>query len=525
MRITAVARGLALGLGLLSVACASAPIRKADLALVSTADGRVLEGCYSCLTEARDTYQRLAVGKARPLLITKLFEVHVLVGLREVEMAMNPAESFKAAEALVPELPPTYDAASYLAVARSIPPDNFGATNAELGRLSRRNPTVAQYNTFQKGLLAGEGSAPFRAYLTASLECLRVFSGRPTLQIPPVPDDAVPLVRYRMATCPAVIDSEIAKVVAAVPAFVEAELFSARLEVLEKNAAYIRRLREALNAAKERFPRSPTVTYGLGHLSQTNGDCKAAIRHYEDTITLQPLHEAAALQRVVCLGHIGEFVPSIEGATRIIDRQYYNFPDAFYWRAWNHYQRKDLAMARADIDVARETRAGYASTPGFRIKVLILGGMIKYDQKELDLAEADLTDAVKMDTMNQQCIARWYYGLVAFSRETWPEAASRFATASTCYRNSADRARKELEVMKVADVDEEFRAMQIIGFQAAIKEDTDQEQASYLNTANCYAMAGEVEKAREWLAKVPADSVHALMAEQLRKLIGGSVSK
>ena len=94
MRITAVGLGLAIGLGLVSGACASAPIRKADLALVTTADERVLEGCYSCLTEARDTYQRLAVGKARPLLITKLFEVQVLVWLREVELAMDPAESF-----------------------------------------------------------------------------------------------------------------------------------------------------------------------------------------------------------------------------------------------------------------------------------------------------------------------------------------------------------------------------------------------------------------------------------------------
>jgi hypothetical protein len=159
------------------------------------------------------------------------------------------------------------------------------------------------------------------------------------------------------------------------------------------------------------------------------------------------------------------------------------------------------------------------------IKVLILGGMIKYDQKHLDLAEIDLTDAVRMDSANQQCIARWYYGLVAFSREHWPEAANRFATAGTCYRNSANQARRELENMKKADVDEEFRATQILGFEAVIKEDTDQEQASYLNTANCYAMAGEIDKAKEWLAKVPPDSVHALMAEQLRKLIGGSMTK
>lgn len=172
--------------------------------------------------------------------------------------------------------------------------------------------------------------------------------------------------------------------------------------------------------------------------------------------------------------------------------------------------------ARADVD--------QSPALDLTIKVLILGGMIKYDQMDLDLAEADLSDAIKMDPRNEQCIARWYYGLVAFSREQWPDAASRFATAGTCYRNSANLARKEREAMKEADVDEDFRASQIIGFQAAIKEDTDQEQASYLNTANSYAMAGEIDEAREWLAKVPADSIHALTAAQLRKLIGGGVS-
>ena len=512
MRLT----GVIFALGLVSVACASAPIRKADLALVTTADGRVLEGCYSCLTEARDTYRRLAVGKARPILITKLFETHVLVGLREAELAMDPTESFAAAEALVPELLPTYDAKFYLAIARSIPPDYLGTTNAELSQWYRRNPTAAAYNSFKSLLQAGEGSAPFRAYLSASLECLRVFSGRPTLEVPRIPDDAPTLVRYRMGTCPSVIDTQMQTVVTAVPAFVEAELFSARLATFRPTAAYVKRLREALNAAKDRFPRSPSVTYGLGHMSQTNGDCRAAIRHYEDTIALQLLHEEAAMQRVVCLGHLGQFVPAIESATRIIERKYHNYADAYYWRAWNHYQRKDLVAARADVDESRAL--------DLTIKVLILGGMIKYDQKDLDLAESDLSDAIKMDPRNEQCIARWYYGLVAFSREQWPDAAGRFATAGTCYRNSANLARKELEAMKKADVDEDFRASQIIGFQAVIKEDTDQEQASYLNTANCYAMAGEIEKAREWLAKVPADSIHALTAAQLRKLIGGGAS-
>jgi tetratricopeptide (TPR) repeat protein len=497
---------------LLSVACASAPIRKADQASLAVAETRWLDGCYSCLIEARDTYERLAVGRARPLLIAKLFETHVLIGLREWELAIDPAESFGAADALVPELPPTYPAARYLEIARSIPPDYIGSTRAERDRWYRRNPSTAQLNATSTELETGPGSPAFRAYLSASHECLRSFASRRSATRPEIPDDAPALVRFRMGTCPTLLPTVMEEVVAAVPAFVEAELFRARVPTLTITRTYTSELRAALNAAAERFPRSPAVTYGLGALNQIQGDCKAAIAHYEDTLALRPLHEDAALQRVICLGHIGQFVPAIEGASRIIERRYYNTSEAYYWRAWSHYHRRDLPAARADIDEARSM--------SFNVKVLVLGGMIKYDQGFLDLAEADLSEATRVDPSN--CIARWYFGLVSFARERWPDTAERFALSATCYRNSANRSRKDLEDMKKADVDEVFRANQIAGFEAVIKEDTDQEEASYLNTANGYARAGDVAKARAWLDKIPAGSVHALIAAELRKQIGGS---
>lgn len=502
---------------LVLAACASAPIRPADQGALAVAGTRWLEGCYECLIEARDTYRRLAVGRARPLLVTRLFEAEVLVGMREAELAVDPSASFAAAEALVAELPPTYPSTRYLEVARLVPPDAVGSTRAERDQAVRRGPTAPQFDALKAELESGEGSPPFRAYLSAGLDCLRAAATRRAETLPAIPDDAPPLVRYRMGTCPAVQPRVMEAIVEAVPAFVEAELFRVRVPALTITSAYTSTLRAALHAAAERFPRSPSIAYGLGSLSQTIGDCRAAIRHYEDTLALKPLHEDAALQRVICLGHIGQFVPAIEGATRIIDRSYYNRSDAYYWRAWNHFQRGDLPAARADIDSARAI--------SFNVRVLILGGMIKYSQGHLDLAEADLSDAIGMDRFNDQCIARWYYGLVGFAREQWAETADRFATAAACYRNAADRSRRDLEAMRTADVDEVFRANQIAGFEAVIKEDTDQEHASSLNAANCHARAGDLVKAREWLDRIPSDSVHALVAAQLRKQIGGVVAQ
>ena len=45
---------LAAGLVSLSAACASQPIKKADLVLLDQADARVLEGCYDCLIDAQE---------------------------------------------------------------------------------------------------------------------------------------------------------------------------------------------------------------------------------------------------------------------------------------------------------------------------------------------------------------------------------------------------------------------------------------------------------------------------------------
>lgn len=506
---------LLVGLTAGGAACASAPIRAQDQALVVQADARVREGCYDCLREARAAYERLAVGKARPLLVARLFEVNVLVGLREKELALDPTEAFGKASALVAELPPTYPAARYLELAGLVPPDFAGTPRSEMAPFQQaRAPSAAQFDALAVELRSGEGSPEFRGYLAASLDCAAVAANRRGPGAPPaIPADASPLVRYRLSLCPILRPTELEALVAQVPQFVEAQLFIARQPTLAITAAYVTTLRAALTAAQQRFPGSPSITYGFGSLAQTIGDCKAAVRHYEDTLTLKPTHEDATLQRAICLTFLGQPVQAIEAATTVIDRNYYNRADAYYWRAWNQRERKNLPQAREDIEAARKIRVN--------AKVLTLSGMIKYDQRELPNAEKDFVGAIGMDSF--QCIAHWYWGLVGFELEAWADTAPRFEGSSRCYKASADDATSKREAMRTADVDPDFRAAQIAGFDVAIKEDRDQEHASYLNAANSWARAGQTAKALEWLDRVPPESIHAGTAAQLRKIIGGGM--
>ena len=81
-------RKLAVLVLLVSAGCASAPIKKTDAASLVVADTRLLEGCYTCLLEARDVYTRVAVGKARPLVIARQVGMYVF---REITDFSYPA--------------------------------------------------------------------------------------------------------------------------------------------------------------------------------------------------------------------------------------------------------------------------------------------------------------------------------------------------------------------------------------------------------------------------------------------------
>ena len=132
---------------LLSVACASTPIKKADVPALAQADALVLQGCYDCLLEARATYARVGVGKARPLVVARLFETDLLITLREKELALDPSRSFAEAQALGKELPPAFEAARYLTIAEAVPGDNLGWTHRETADFRRAHSLFVSRST------------------------------------------------------------------------------------------------------------------------------------------------------------------------------------------------------------------------------------------------------------------------------------------------------------------------------------------------------------------------------------------
>ncbi len=477
MKHIAAVRCLKLGGAVTAFACASAPIRPAGYQTLARADHLMLDGCYDCLLEARAAYQGLAAGRARPLILLRLFETEILLALREKELAV-PAESTLArAAALAGELPPSLGAQRYLEMVGLVPENAVGAPAVEREVFYQEHPdALERVDQLLAGMETDTLSRAFRQYATLSLHCSYLDRGRRSDRPPPLVarldahlEGAPPLVAYRLATCWFPKRDPVERIREQVPRFVETDLTVGQMELAVVPYNGPATARPFFEALYRRFPNSPTVTYLTGSLYQSAGDCAAALPFYRETTTLRARHERALLGQTVCLSALNQTDQAIETASRLIELGGRTEGEALYWRAWNQYRLGNLLGARGDVDRAKALeRTG---------ELLTLAGMIEHDQDQLDLAERDLDSALALN--DQNCTAMRFLGQVDYKRQQWPGAANRFGRATECYGRSAADAERQLSVaMDRTDWDPEFKAMRVNALETRVKEQRAQESAA-----------------------------------------------
>jgi len=505
----------------LAAGCASAPIRPTDQTALDAAAALVRPGCYECLLEARDTYARVAVGRARPLVLPRLFEVEVLLALREKELARDASGPRERAVALTGELPTALDGERIVRIVDAVLPDAVGVSRTRMDGL-RQAPAHRDVDVDAEvaWLRAAPLSVPVRQYVSAALECSYEFRpsrpGEPRRRSakPEPPPDITPLVAYRIATCFAIATRELEALAAAEPRFVDTMAFSSRTAVIMAEQDGGARAREQLEPVYERFPDSPSVTYLFGNLEQIVGDCEAALRLYAETLELEPGHEGGSLGRTICLSHLGRNAEAIESATSLIGLGTYTLSDGYYWRAWNRHATGRLELARADIESAK----AIAATG----QIFTLAGIIEHDQADLDIAKTDLTSARSMSAGSRNCTAAWYLGLVHMRQEAFGLSSEAFEQAMDCYeRNVAESESKRQSVEPRIDLDPAYKARQLAALQTAIDRDRGQFFAAAFNVANQAAQAGARDRALRFLAVAEKGTDPALvkLVSQLRALL------
>lgn len=506
-----------------SLGCASLRNRRADAQDLATADLRVLQGCYDCLLDARTVYARIADARDRKnaaLAIVRLFETELLLVLREKELALDWRPSVERARALVARVPAAVEPRRVLDAVDAVMPDINGIpTRTAAAMRQARRPYAGKV----AGELAWLAQSPLqpavREYLWRALECefpQRSGGVREPLDSirrrrQPGPG-APPLIVYQAARCMGGDSLLLRQVTAAVPAFVEGAYVQGRAAIAAADETGGDDARALLERAYARFSNSPSVTFLLGWLGTVTEQCAGAVRYYGETIALEPEHEAAHLQRLICLSSLRQDSAAIAAATTLIALEPTSVGQAYYYRALSRLRRRELELARSDIEEAKRRESA--------VNILSLAGVIAYNQDDLSSAERDMRAARELPMGEKACTAAWYLGLIQNRGSRWREAGASFVTAMTCYDDRIGEARAMIPLIeRHPRMKPAVKARRIAALEAEITEQQTQYFAGAFNAANNSAKAGDLARARELVDVASRDPSLAEQVGKLRALL------
>jgi tetratricopeptide (TPR) repeat protein len=505
--------------GLTSAGCASARIRKENALALGAADAKVLEGCYDCLQDARRTFERLAAGKkskSSPAIVARLFETDILIALREKELGLDSRGAMERARALAARVPATIEPERVLLLAdHALPDGNAYPLNATAALLRSNKPFMDKLDAELAWVEQAPLTPAVRKYIALAVDCSYPdrYKGRGDTTNPlerrrEVPINAPPLVAYRAANCAKADTLGLKRVLTAVPQFDEAAYALGNVVVWFSDETGGDDARKYYASTYARFPRAAGITFMSGWLNLNIGDCREAIRYFDETVAMQPEHERAILQTAICQSTLRQDSAAITTATRFIALDTPDIAEGYYWRAISRLRRRELEMARSDIERAKaRSRAP---------EVLTAAGIIEFEQADYTIAETDLRGARSAPKGDENCNAGFYLGSVLVKREAWGEAAASYDSAMVCYDDKANVIAAKIEqVRQSTRGSAEFRAKRIASLESDLADRRKRNQTSAFNAASMNARVGNFGRAEELLT-VAAQSPD--LADQIAKL-------
>lgn len=500
-------------LALTAAGCAAKTAKPAG-PTVADAGRLVAAGCYTCLVDALRIYDAALAKKPTPTLARSAFRTAILLSLREKEIGLPFAAHLGRARELAPKVPPADNAQFVLTISESLPPDVAARSKDDyedfvLHRLAR-GATVREW----RQTIASLRADPFIEYLDLSLECeYGEYAGRAERVAAALERHPGSLpIEYRAGACGQQLRPHLEDVIARDPRYVEARFHLGRYALADSAVGKgSRRAAEPnLQAAYQSFPKSAAVTFTIAGLYRALNSLDVALRFYDETIALVPRHREALLGRIIALTYLNKPDEAIASAAQLIEWGTWYLGDGYYWRAYNERQLQRLDLARADAEEAKKL---LDNSDAFA-----LAGIVYFERKELDPASSDLLIAVRKATQlgADNCMARWYLGLVLAEKKTWPDAGGVFERAASCYRSAADLLKGELGKVQSTNPDAQDVAAIAAEYQRQIDEALAQEARSLFNVAYAAAQTGDRSRAVEFAERAAA---HPLMNGKATALI------
>jgi tetratricopeptide (TPR) repeat protein len=435
---------------LLSLAgCAARGPSPQVVAELGKANALLREGCYSCLKEAQVIFERLsAPPRPAPGAARGAFDATLLIAMREKELGLPAETSLERArqhsskldnskEAVAPVISP----AVLLEAAALVISETAGLDPEQRSKfIGRGRPPLEATNPQRRALDAWVGTDPVAQYVALAIDCEQL-----NMREAVKPADilakysGVPLIQFRLAVCGGFGAPQAATIREANPKFVDTLPWEARRVLMgsQTEGIDIYRGTALLGQAHEAFPASHWLSIYWARSSQGIAEFDAALSGFDSVLAEAPTHRDALLGRVTSLSYLMRHQEAIVTATRMIELGTWLVGDAYYWRAWNHYNLRALEPAWSDVEVAIKTMQ--------TTNVFMLAGLIAYDRKELPTAILRFDRSFELDVTN--CDAVWMSGLVRVDQEDWPGASPKFARGMSCFSNAAAQAKSDLAAL------------------------------------------------------------------------------
>jgi tetratricopeptide (TPR) repeat protein len=499
-------------------ACAARvpPTSPALLADISAASVQVREGCYQCLERALATYERVADTPRAPSAARRgAFDTAILLAARAKELGIPPEPFLSRARRHAALLPAP--------VAPELAPGVYvDAAELFVGELSGFDPDLRQQKSERlrrsaapdvprppARLALGEAAPSdlVAAYLSLAIDCEEARARR-DVNAATVLDrhGDSPLIRFRLALCgvggrgPASLREQDAR-------WLDALVYEGRAELSRRPAADVAKAVEFFASAHAAFPSSLAITLALGNAQNALSEYDAALLNFDAVLAQTPTHREAGLGRTMSLSYLSRHEEAIAEATRLIGLGTWLIGDAYYWRAWNRFQLKELDTAWADIEEASKLNVDTS--------VFTLAGFIAYARKELEVAVNRFDRAFALDPTN--CEAVWTAGLVHVDQQAWGDAAPKFSRGMTCFASAAAQAESEIAETEKATYAEALKARRIAAAQKRVETSRFRGAQSALNAAQCYLRLGQKVLA---LVHVDAAAEHPQLKEKTVSLRG-----
>jgi tetratricopeptide (TPR) repeat protein len=376
-------------------------------------------GCFRCLEQALAR----AEEQRQPHLA---FEAAALLALRTTELGMPSDEWVARAR--------TYAGADaertqYLEMVTAVPPDPLrGLRDDLLVETQTRNRIQAMLTnvaSWYDVLQTGSHSDAFRRYLELTLLC--AVDRRPErferldALVPRLPN--VPLLTFRVGLCDDRYQAQLRTLQSEHADFVDADFALGRYALRGPDSPNQDEAMRRFRSAAAAFPASTAIPTVIGNLYQSWEDWPNAVAAYDRALALLPSHPDARLGRVISLSNLDRHDEAIATATELIDAGRWHLGQAFYWRAWNHFNIGNNDAARADADRTRTLMVNPA--------VFLLSGMIEWRFVRRETAETEFQEALRMDF--GQCEAAFYLGGVRADLRRVPEAIAAMNQARQCF--------------------------------------------------------------------------------------------